>query len=419
MIKSMKLNCGAEVVMEKIPYVRSTSVGVWVKVGSVNETKRDYGISHFIEHMMFKGTPTRSAREIAADIDRIGGQINAFTSKENTCYYVKALDSSIETAIEVLCDILFHSVFDEVELEKERRVIYEEINMHDDSPEDVIHDLFYSTIFHDNPLGTPVLGTKEILSKLTRDDLKDYVENNYTVGNVVISIAGNFDEEKIVEVLESNFKELSKHQQKVVAFPLEYVPKCIYQERDIEQVHLNMGIRGMKLGDDLHYAYSIVSNILGGSMSSRLFQSIREEKGMAYAVYSYLSAYTADGTFTIYAGVGQENLPHTVELIIQQLSLLKKQGILEEEFLAAKEQLKSSYIFSLESVSSRMASIGKSQLLLKECYEPEEALKKITDVNMEQIEEVINLFTDLDKYTVVALGRKAIDLKEVIDKART
>lgn len=415
MIINTKLSSGVDVIMEKIPYVRSTSVGVWVKAGSVNENGKNYGISHFIEHMMFKGTRTRSAKQIAEEVDMLGGQINAFTGKESTCYYVKTLDENIEKAVAVLFDILFHSVFDQEEMEKEKQVVFEEINMHDDSPEDEIHDIFYEAVFDHHPLGSQILGTKEILASLTREDLNAYVADNYTTGNVVISVAGNFDQQRILEVFEESFKELSRNKQKTVDYDSTYVPGFRFKEKDIEQSHICMGVRGITLHDDLHYAYAVVSSILGGSMSSRLFQSIREERGMAYSVYSYLSAYTADGTFSIYAGVGQDKLPEVIELIREELLLLKKKGITKEEFQGAREQLKSSYIFSLESVSGRMASIGKSQLLLNRVYTPEESLQQISDVTMEEIEYVIEKFTDLSQFSAGALGRNQVDLKKWIE----
>ncbi|MBE6020750.1 MAG: insulinase family protein [Clostridiales bacterium] len=414
MIKTVKLDCGAQVVLEKIPYVKSTCVGVWVKAGSVNENGKNFGISHFIEHMTFKGTPSRNAKQIAEDIDRIGGQINAFTGKEATCYYVKTLDSNIGKAVEVLLDIFFHSSYDDVEMEREKQVVYEEINMHDDSPEDDVSDTFYEALFNDHPLGTEILGTKEILASLTADDLRKYVDENYTMNNVLISVTGNFDEDEILGTFEKHFKQLSKKEQKKVIYPDKYEPKFIYKERDIEQAHICMGVRGAKLDDDLHYARHIVCGILGGSMSSRLFQSIREEKGMAYSVYSYLSSYTNDGCFTIYAGVGQDKLPETIRLIREELALLKDKGITADEFNAAKEQLKSSYTFSLENVSGKMASNGKSQLLLGKIYTPEETLDKISSVTMEEVEKVIKEFTDMNNYSASATGRNVVDLKELI-----
>lgn len=414
MIINEKLSCGVDVVMEQIPYVRSTSVGVWVKAGSVNENQSNYGISHFIEHMMFKGTASRSAKQIAEEIDMLGGQINAFTGKESTCYYVKTLDENIEKAVAVLFDILFHSVFDQEEMEKEKQVVYEEINMHDDTPEDDIHDVFYEAAFKDHPLGTPILGTKEHLASFTREDLKAYVADNYTTGNVVISVAGNFQRQRMMEVMEASFQELSVRRQRPVQYAGEYKPSFLFKEKDIEQSHICMGVRGITLYDQLHYAYAVVSSILGGSMSSRLFQSIREERGLAYSVYSYLSAYTSDGTFSIYAGVGQDKLEETIDVIRKELALLKEKGITREEFQGAKEQLKSSYIFSMESVSGRMASNGKSQLLLGRVYTPEESLRQISDVSMEEIQRVIEAFTDIDRFSAGALGRNPVDLKDWI-----
>lgn len=414
MIKTVKLNCGAQVVLEKIPYVKSTCVGVWVKAGSVNENASNYGISHFIEHMTFKGTPSRNAKQIAEDIDRIGGQINAFTGKEATCYYVKTLDSNINQAVEVLLDIFFHSTYDEVEMEREKQVVYEEINMHDDSPEDDVSDTFYEALFDNHPLGTEILGTKEILAALTPDDLRKYVDENYTIGNVLISVTGNFDEEKILETFEKHFKQLSKKEQPKVIYPDTYKPKFIFKERDIEQAHICMGVRGAKLDDELYYARHIVSGILGGSMSSRLFQSIREEKGMAYSVYSYLGSYKNDGCFTIYAGVGQDKLPETIKLIKEELKLLKDKGITEDEFKASKEQLKSSYTFSLENVSGRMASNGKNKLLLGKIYSPEETLGMISSVTMDEVNRVIEEFTNMNNYSASATGRNKVELEELI-----
>ena len=414
MVKIRKLNCGADVVLEHIPSAKSTCVGIWVKAGSVNENGKNYGISHFIEHMTFKGTPTRSARQIAEEIDRIGGQINAFTGKEATCYYVKTLDSNIEPGIEVLFDIFFHSSYDVIEMEREKQVVYEEINMHDDSPEDDVSDTFYEAVFDGHPLGTEILGTKEILATFTPDDLRAYVSKNYTVDNVLVSVAGSFDEEKILESFERYFNDLSTEKQKPVTYPDSYEPNFIFKERDIEQAHICMGVPGMKLTDDLYYARHVVSGILGGSMSSRLFQHIREEKGMAYSVYSYLSSYTSDGFFAIYAGVGQDKLEETIDCVKEELALLKKDGITDDEFFASKEQLKSSTIFGLESVSGRMASNGKTYLLLGKIYTPEETLDMISDVTMDDVRQVIDEITDLNRYSASATGRKAIDLKQAI-----
>ncbi len=415
MVKTIKLDCGAQVIAEKIPYVKSTCVGIWVKAGSVNECAENYGISHFIEHMTFKGTPSRSAKQIAEDIDRIGGQINAFTAKEATCYYVKTIDSNIYKAMEVLFDIFFHSSYDETEMEKEKQVVYEEINMHDDSPEDDVSDTLYEVLFKGHPLGTEILGTKEILASFTPDDLRKYVDENYTVGNVLISVTGNFDEERLLSTVEQHFRQLSRKKQKLVEYPTSYTPEFYFKERDIEQAHLCMGVRGSKFYDELYFARNIVCGVMGGSMSSRLFQNIREDKGMAYSVYSYLSSFTADGCFVIYAGVGQDKLPETIGLIRDELLLLKKDGITKDEFESAKEQLKSSFIFSLENVSGKMASNGKSQLLLGRTYTPEETLSKISSVTMDEIEQVIDEFTEMKNYSATATGRNVIDLEKCIN----
>lgn len=416
MIKTVDLKHGARVLFEPVPYVNSVSVGIWVKAGSVNEDSTNYGISHFIEHMTFKGTPSRTARQIAEDIDRIGGQMNAFTSKEATCYYVKTIDSNICQAAEVLLDMFFHSSYDPEEMEKEKQVVYEEINMHDDSPEDDVSDTFFEVLFNNHPLGTEILGTKEILSGFVPDDLRGYVSDNYTAGNVLISVCGKYDEEKLLETFERFFSELSTKEQKKVIYPDSYTPDFLFKERDIEQVHICMGTRGPEIDSDLYYAANILSGVLGGSMSSRLFQSIREEKGLAYSVYSYLSSYTHDGCFGIYAGVGADKLEETVDLIKAELDLLCRKGITEDEFFSSKEQLKSSYIFSLENVTGRMAANGKSMLLTGKVLTQDETIEKISSVTQDDIRRVIDIFGDLGSYSAAATGRNESDLKHLINK---
>ncbi len=416
MIKTVNLKHGAKVIFEPLPYVNSVSVGIWVKAGSVNENPSNYGISHFIEHMMFKGTPTRSARKIAEEIDRIGGQMNAFTSKEATCYYVKTISSNICQAAEVLLDMFFHSEFDKEEMEKEKTVVYEEINMHDDSPEDDVSDTFFEVVFNNNPLGTEILGTKENLASFTPDDLRRYISENYTTGNVIISVCGKYDEEALLETFESFFSELSTKEQEKVVYPDTYVPEFSFRERDIEQVHICMGTRAANIMDDLYYATNLVCEILGGSMSSRLFQSVREERGLAYSVYSYLSCHSHDGSFGIYAGVGSDKLEETMEVIKNELSLIRNKGITEDEMLSSKEQLKSSYIFGLENVTARMAANGKSMLLKGKIDTQEEALAKISNVTYDEINEVVARLTDLSSYSAAATGRKFTDLKELINR---
>lgn len=416
MITKRNLGSGIELIMEKIPYVRSVSVGIWVKAGSVNENEINSGISHFIEHMLFKGTEMRSARDIAGDIDKIGGQINAFTGKESTCYYVKVLDTHVEDGIEILMDMLFNSKFDIDEMEKEKAVIYEEINMYEDSPEDTVHDMLSEVIFDGHPLGKPIIGTYDTINAFTRNNILDYIQENYGINNLVISVSGNFDEEKLIDTLDKNIsKYLWENQILIPEIPV-YKPGYKMKKKDIEQAHICLGIKGLPLDHEDYYALSILSNIMGGSMSSRLFQRIREEKGLAYSVYSYTTSYVKDGVFAIYAGVNPKQLKETSKLMVEEVNLLREKGVSEEELMTAKEQLKGNYILSLESVSGRMASIGKSQLLLKKVYTPDEVIELINKVSMDDINKVIKRVTDINQYSAAVVAKGEVTFEELITK---
>ncbi len=414
MITSKKLDCGLRIVMEKIPYVQSVAVGIWAKAGSVDEKDEILGISHYIEHMLFKGTDKRTAKQIAQDIDKIGAQINAFTSKESTCYYVKSLSSNLEQAAEVLLDMFLNSSFDETEMEKEKRVVYEEINMVEDSPEDDVHDLLYEVLFKGAPLAAPILGTRKTIKGFTREKIQSYINDEYTRDNIVIAVAGNFDENEVCSLFEGKLKSLNAAKvSKDINMP-DYVPRFKVKTKDIEQSHICLGTKGLTLGDDRYHTMSLLNNIMGGSMSSRLFQNIREEKGMAYAVYSYTSSYTNDGFFGIYAGVSHNMVEPAVKAIMEELDLLRTRGITEAELSTAKEQLKGSYIFSLESVNGRMAAIGKSTLLLGKTLTAKEVIDKINAVSMDDIMEVAQKITAIDRYSGVLLTREKKDLKKIL-----
>lgn len=413
MIVKRKLSNGIEVIMEKIPYVRSVSIGIWVRTGSVNENDEISGISHFLEHMLFKGTDKRTAKDIAGDIDKIGGQINAFTGKESTCYYVKVLDTHISKGVEVLTDILFHSKFDPSEIAKEKTVVYEEINMYEDSPEDTVHDLLSEIVFDGHPLGRPIIGKQEIIESFSRETLLNYFKKNYNCENIVISAAGNINEEDVMTLLENNIVDCQGNRREKLPDIPTYKPDLRIKKKDIEQAHLCMGIKGIPLDDDKYYALSILSNIMGGSMSSRLFQKIREEKGLAYSVYSYTTSYVDDGVFAFYAGVNPKQLKETSKLMIEEINLLKSKGISKEELITAKEQLKGNYILSLESVSGRMASIGRAQLLLGKFHTPDEVIDNIDKVTEDEMNTVISLVTDLDNYSAAVVSREEVHLDQL------
>ena len=414
MIKTKKLDCGIRIAMEEIPYLQSVSIGIWTKTGSRDETVRNSGISHLVEHMMFKGTEKRSAKQIAEDTDKIAGQMNAFTGKEATCYYIKTLSSNLEKAAEILLDMFLNSKFDREELKKEKLVIREEMKMIEDSPEDYVHDMICEMIFSGNPLGKSIIGTPSSLNSISRNTIRQYIADEYTRDSIVVAVAGNFDEEKICAFLEDKFAalHLSKEHKPYEEAP--YAPLFRVKVKKTEQAHLCMGTRGIQLSDDRYYALSVLNNIFGGSMSSRLFQNIREEKSLAYSVYSMTSSFSDMGYFNIYAGVSHEKLADAIAGIKEELIKLEQAGVTDEELSAAKEQIKGSYIFAQENVSGRMFSIGKNLTLLDRIYTLEEVIAGIDKVTQKDINDVIPLISDIGLYSAAAVTNRKFALKKCV-----
>lgn len=414
MVNIKKLNCGVRLVTEKISHVQSAAIGIWVKNGAVDEYKEVSGISHFIEHMMFKGTENRTAKKIAEDIDKIGGQINAFTGKEATCYYVKVINTHLFDGAEVLLDMLNNSVFDSKEMTKERQVICEEIKMIEDQPDDLAHDTVCEMVFRGNELGNSIIGTKSSLKKITRPVMVDYKNKTYTKDSIVISASGNFDEEELAKYLEDKFDKIfdSKPARKETA--VEYKPSYKVIVKDIQQSHICMATKTIALGDPRYYSFSVLNNIMGGSMSSRLFQNIREEKGLAYSVYSMNSTFSTSGYYNIYAGVSHDKVAAAIDGIKEELDVLAAKGVSDEELSMSKEQLKSSYIFGQENVASRMFAIGKNLLLLGKVFTAEEVLKGIEEVSHESINAIKPMICNIDNYSAVCVNRDKINLKKMI-----
>ena len=347
MLIEKTLNCGIRMAMEKIPYVQSAAVGIWVKAGSADEDDRINGISHYIEHMLFKGTDNRTAKQIAEDVDRIGGNINAFTGKEATCYYIKTLDSNLEQACDILIDMFLNSQFDEVEMDKERMVILEEMKMTEDTPDDLAHDLLFEQVFQGTPLERQIIGTEKSLAGIRRQDIIDYIKKEYTRDSIVISLAGNFDEDYMCSYFEGRLAQLTASKPERTKSSRIYVPKFQTRVKDVEQSHICMGVPGIQLdNDDLYYRMVLLNNIMGGSMSSRLFQNIREEKGLAYSVYSGHTSYMDAGAYFIYAGINSNKIQEAIEGIACELQLLKREGVTADELAMAKEQSKSPQGFS-------------------------------------------------------------------------
>jgi len=390
MYNLFKLNNGLRVVVENIEYVNSVSVGLWVENGSRNENINNNGISHFIEHMLFKGTTTRTAKQIAEAIEDVGGQLNAFTGKEATCYYIKALDTHLELSLDILSDMLFNSNFSEDEIEKEKGVIIEEINMSEDSPEDVLIDLHTKAIWNNDSISLPILGTMETVKSFSRKTLLDYIDSYYIPENSVISISGKFDMKNIEKLLEKYFGNwYTKNKNITIYSSPELLNHHYFRKKDIEQLHLSLGIPGVEIGNEDSYTLILLSNILGGGASSRLFQKIREELGLCYSIYSYMSAFKNTGIVSIYAGINPLYADVAIDAIKEEVSKFAKSGIDNDRLLKAKEQLKGSYILGLESTSSRMFSNGKSVMFLNKINTPEDVLRKINEIDMARVNTVM------------------------------
>lgn len=384
------LKNGLKVIYEKIPYVGSVSVGVWAGVGSARETYENNGISHFLEHMLFKGTKKRSAKKIAEEMDFIGGHLNAFTSKETTCYYGKVIDQNLETLVDILSDMYSNAKFDESDIDLERRVILEEISMYEDSPEDVVLDALHKAAWGEESLGFSVSGTGDVVERIKKSDLISFRDRYYTAENTVISVAGNFDEENLISLLEKYFGDIRSGEKPLPLKGANFYSGFEMREKDTEQSHIAIGFEGVKSQSDDIYPEAVLCNILGGTMSSRFFQKIREENGLCYSVYSASESFNQNGIFYIYAGLSPENGELVREMILSEIESLKKDGISEYELEKGKHQLRGSYILSLESISARMNAMGKSEVLGEKIKTDSEVMEGIDKVNLESVNGIIN-----------------------------
>lgn len=414
MIKTEKLKCGITLVSEQMPAFNSAAFGIWVKTGAVNEPSEISGISHFIEHMMFKGTKNRTAKEIAESVDSIGGQFNAFTGKEATCYYIKTLSDKIDISMEIILDMLTESIFDRDEMEREKNVIYEEMKMIKDAPDEDAMDTIGEIIFGSSPLSNSVIGNRSSVKRISRQKLIKYLCEQYTTDSIVVSVAGKFDEELVKEKVE---KYLSKLQNVKVQPNYEKGDfKSVFKvkNKDIEQSHICLATPTFSINDDRYYAMSLLNNIIGGSMSSRLFQHVRERKGLAYSVYSGNSFYSKDGFFNIYAGVSHEKVGYAIQAIKEEIVNIRDSGVTEGELDKAKIQLKSGYIYGLENVNARMFLNGKSFLLKGITDSQEDVLEAIDSVKMNDIEEVKQLICDMEGYCGVLVTKGRKDFRKMV-----
>ena len=391
MVHFKTLPNGIRLVVNEMSSLMSVTMGILVHTGAAYETDKEDGISHFIEHMMFKGTKKRTAFAISDEMDRIGAQMNAFTGKDATCYYAKSTTAHAAEAFEILADLFLESTFPEEEAIKEKGVIIEEINMTEDTPDDLCLDILSRAFYGGSGYGRNILGTPENVNSFTKADVDDYMSKHYTTENIVISLAGNINIKLAEELVEKYFSHLTRKQLNRGEITVNLAGQALYKKKDIEQIHLAIAYPSLNRNDKLFDATQIMNAILGGSMSSRLFQTVREELGLAYTVYSYLSAYNECGALTVYAGVNSDKYLQSVEAIYNCIEQIKKKNITEEEFVRGKEQLIASSIFAQENTSSQMLLFGKELLYNDKIYNFEERVNRISSVTLSDVFEAIDL----------------------------
>jgi predicted Zn-dependent peptidase len=381
---------GLRVVTEAVPGVRSAAFGVWVGVGSRDESLPEHGASHFLEHLLFKGTAKRNALEIAAVVDAVGGELNAFTAKEYTCYYARVLDADLPLAVDVVSDLVTSALVAPVDVTSERGVILEEISMHDDDPGDVVHDAFSEALYGDHPLGRPVIGTVESIESLTADAIAGYYRARYCAPEMVISVAGNVDHDTVVRLVEQAFPGLAFASPAPLRpwAPPPALSGTVVEDRPTEQAHLVLGTHGLARDDERRYALSVLNNALGGGMSSRLFQEIRERRGLAYSVYSYSSHHHDTGMFGVYAGCSPSRVDEVLELCREELATAADKGVSDEEIERAKGQMRGSLVLGLEDTGSLMSRIGKAELVHGEVIGVDEILARIDAVTADDVRAV-------------------------------
>ncbi len=397
---------GIRVVTEYMPHVRSVSVGLWIGTGSREESADETGISHFIEHMVFKGTKNRSAEQIARSVDSIGGGLDAFTSKELVSYNVKVLDEHLPEAFDVVADLVRNPLFMEADIEKEKGVILEELKMEVDNPEYLIHEIFSSNFWKGHALGRPILGTKQTIRAFDRDKVEKYYKQFYTPSNILITAAGNLDHRKLVRLAERYFGDLKKSRTtKLEEKPTPHAPLVFRDKDSLEQVHVYLGVPSIPMPHKERFACYILNAVLGGGMSSRLFQNIREKQGLAYTVYSELTMYRDAGCMLIYAGTALKNAGKVIESIVRELRELVDKKVTPEELRRAKDHLKGSFVLGLESTSSRMGNLARQELYFKRFFSLDEMLDNVERVTAEEVQKLARQFFDPNRMAVAMLGR--------------
>ncbi|HKI44265.1 MAG TPA: pitrilysin family protein [Balneolales bacterium] len=417
-VQKSTLSNGLRVITETIPSVRSISAGIWVKIGSRWEKEPEAGITHFLEHMLFKGTDTRTSFDISSSIEATGGYLNAMTSSEYTCYYVRCLDSELETAIDVLTDMVLHPKFPDEEIEKEKKVVIEEMKMYRDNPDDFIFEEFIGQLYEQHALGRPIIGYENTVSGFKRNDLFQFVNDHYTPDNLVVAVAGNASHEEVLELLEKYYQRSvpttrndSNGVKKDVLTP--YRPSQKTLARPIEQTHYIIGKRGLSSSDPERYKLLLIQTILSGGMSSRLHQNIREKYGYCYSISAFLQSYLDTGVFGVYIGTDKDYLTHVKELIFKEFTKLKEERVDENELGQAKSQLKGKLLLSQESMSSRMNRLAKSEIYFDRFITLDELVESIDAVSAEDIRNYATEFFNEDEFSeTVLLPEQKEDEKE-------
>ncbi len=396
---------GIKVITEAMPHVRSVSVGVWISSGSRRETAEQNGISHFIEHMLFKGTANRSAEAIARSVDSIGGNLDAFTAKEMVCFNTKVLDEHLPVAMDVLSDLVLNPAFREEDIEKEKGVILEEIKMDADSPDYLVHEIFSSNFWKDHSLGKPILGTRETVKRFNQALVRDYYRSVYTPANLLITAAGNLTHERLVKLARERFESLAiSAPEPPQAVPTTHARVSLKSKKDLEQVHVCLGVPCYPIPHKDRFACYVLNTMLGGGMSSRLFQNIRERQGLAYAVFSELNPYSDTGCLSVYAGTSLESAKQVVESVLKEFADLKQQLAPAEEVRRAKDHLKGSLMLSLESTSSRMSNLARQEMHFRRFFSLDELAESIENVTAEDVQRVAQNFFDRKNVALTVLG---------------
>ncbi len=404
-IETTVLSNGVRVITEQMAHVRSVSLGVWIATGSRSETPDQNGISHFIEHMVFKGTSKRSAEDIARSVDSIGGGLDAFTAKEMVSYNTKVLDEHLPLAFDVLADMVLNPLFRSEDIEKEKGVILEELKMEVDNPEYLLHEIFSSNFWKDHPIGKPILGTKDTVQRFDREMIHHYYRRYYSPSNILITAAGNLKHDRLVELAAKHFEDLRVNGSlSPDPAPVPHARLVFRNKASLEQTHLYMGVPAYPFPHELRFACYALNTVLGGGMSSRLFQNIREKQGLAYAVYSELSMYRDTGCMAIYAGTSTEAARKVIESIIAEFRELKETPVPVEELRRAKDHLKGSFMLGLESTSSRMGNLARQEMYFKRFFTLDEMIQSIEEVTAEQVQRIAQEFFDPKNITLAMLG---------------